>query len=64
MAHNFKVGDNVSYRPRDRIISAPRGTYIVTGLKPALDGQPSEYRIRHPGEDFERVALENELSVA
>jgi hypothetical protein len=46
------------------VLSTVRGTYIVTGLKPALDGQPSEYRIRHPGEDFERVALENELSVA
>ena len=63
MPHKFKIGDNVSYRPRDRMISAPHGTYIVTGLKSALDGQPSEYRIRHPGEDFERVALENELSV-
>ena len=30
---------------------------------PALDGQQPEYRIRHPGEDFERVAIEHELSV-
>jgi len=64
MPHKFKIGDVVNYRPRDRVLSTVRGTYIVTGLKPALDGQPSEYRIRHPGEDFERVALENELSVA
>ena len=26
------------------------------------DGQPPEYRIRHPSEEFERVALENELT--
>ena len=63
MPHKFKVGDNVSYYPRDRSVSAPRGTYIVTGHKPALDGQPQEYRIRHPSEDFERVAIENELSL-
>jgi hypothetical protein len=63
MAHNFKVGDNVSYRPRDRMISAPRGTYSVTGHQPSLDGQPAEYRIRHLSEDFERVAMESELSL-
>jgi hypothetical protein len=64
MPHKFKIGEIVSYRPVGRLVSAPRGTYIVTGLKPALDGQPSEYLIRHPGEDFERVALENELSAS
>ena len=62
MPHKFKIGDVVNYRPRDRVLSTVRGTYIVTGLKPALDGQPPEYRIRHPGEDFERVAMESELS--
>ena len=62
MPHKFKIGEIVSYRPWDRLISAPRGTYIVTGLKPALDGQPLEYRIRHPSEDFERVAAKIELS--
>jgi hypothetical protein len=63
MPHKFKIGAVVNYRPVDRTISAPRGTYIVTGLKPALDNQPPEYRIRHPSEDFERVAREIELSV-
>ena len=63
MPHKFKIGAVVNYRPVDRMISAPRGTYIVTGLKPALDGQPPEYRIRNPSEDFERVAREIELSV-
>ena len=29
---------------------------------PAPDGQPPEYRIRHPSEDFKHVAFENELS--
>ena len=42
MPHKFKIGDVVNYRPKDRVLSTVRGTYIVTGLKPALDGQPSE----------------------
>ncbi len=46
------------------MLSTTRGTYIVTGLMPALDGQPPEYRIRHFSEDFERVAMELELSVS
>jgi hypothetical protein len=60
MPHKFKIGATVYYRPHDPTVSTPRGTYIVTGLKPALDGQPSEYRIRHPSEEFERVAMEHE----
>lgn len=46
------------------MISAPRGTYIVTGLKLPLEGQQPEYRIRHFSEEFERVALEPELSAS
>jgi hypothetical protein len=62
MPHKFKIGDVVSYFPKDRMLSTARGTYIITGHKPALDGQPPEYRIRYPGEDFERVAIEHELT--
>jgi len=29
-----------------------------------LEGQQPEYRIKHFSEDFERVALENELSAS
>ena len=39
MPHKFKIGAVVSYRPVDRLVSALRGTYIVTEHKPALDGQ-------------------------
>ena len=38
MPHKFKIGAVVSYRPVDRLVSALRGTYIVTEHKPALDG--------------------------
>ena len=45
------------------MLSAARGTYTVSGLMPAIDGQQPEYRIKHFSEEFERVALEPELSV-
>jgi len=64
MSHKFKIGDNVNYRPKDRMLSAARGTYTVSGLMPAIEGQQPEYRIKHFSEEFERVALEPELSVA
>jgi hypothetical protein len=64
MAHKFKIGAVVNYRPKDRVISAPRGAYIVTGLAPTLEGQQPEYRIRHFSEEFERVAVESELSAS
>jgi hypothetical protein len=64
MPHKFKIGAVVNYRPKDRVISAPRGTYIVTALKPPLEGQQPEYRIRHFSEEFERVAMESELSAS
>jgi hypothetical protein len=35
----------------------------VTGLMPENDGELG-YRIKHPGEDFERVAMETELSAS
>ena len=62
MLHKFKIGQTVNYHPKDRMLSTARGTYTVTGLMPALEGQQREYRIRHFSEEFERVAFENELS--
>ncbi|HET9536499.1 MAG TPA: hypothetical protein VFP43_14350 [Mesorhizobium sp.] len=62
MPHKFKIGAVVNYWPKDRMLGTARGTYTVTGLMPALEGQKPEYRIKHFSEDFERVALENELS--
>jgi hypothetical protein len=59
MRHKFKIGTVVNYRARDRVLSTARGTYTVTGLMPASDGQPE---IKHFSEDFERIAFENELS--
>jgi hypothetical protein len=62
MSHKFKIGQIVFYRPRQRKLSASRGTYTVIGLMPVPTGQEPEYRIRHFTEEFERVAFEDELS--
>jgi hypothetical protein len=62
MSHKFKIGEIVNYRPRDRMLNAARGTYTVSGLMPAIEDKQPEYRIRHFSEDFERVALESELT--
>jgi hypothetical protein len=64
MPHKFKIGAVVNYRPRQRMLRTARGTYTVTGLMPALEGQQPEYRIKHFSEDFERVAMEGELSAS
>jgi hypothetical protein len=60
--HKFKIGQIVFYRPKQRMLSASRGTYTVTGLVAVSDGQQPEYRIRHFTEEVERVGFENELS--
>jgi hypothetical protein len=52
MSHNFC--QNVSYHPKDRMLSTARGTYTVTQLMPALDGLQPEHRVRHFSEEFER----------
>jgi hypothetical protein len=64
MPLKFKIGDIVHYRPKDRMLSTARGTYTVTGLMPALEGQKPEYCIKHFSEDFERIAMEGELSAS
>jgi hypothetical protein len=61
MPHKFKIGTVVNYRPKDRMLSTARGTYTITGLMPAIEDKPPEYRIKHFSEDFERVAFENEI---
>jgi len=47
MPHKFKVGAVVNYRPKDHMLSTARGTYTITGLMAAMEGQRPEYRIKH-----------------
>jgi hypothetical protein len=62
MPHKFKIGDIVRYRPADRRHRAADGVYTVTFLLPG-NGLP-QYRIKHPSEEFERIAVEGELAVS
>jgi hypothetical protein len=54
--HRFKVGQSVEYYP-PRSFYAPRGAYHVTAERPFRAGE-FEYRIKHPREQYERVAAE------
>jgi hypothetical protein len=62
MPHKFKIGGIVKYRPADRRHREADGVYIVTSRMPG-DGPP-QYRIKHPSEEFERVAKEDELTAS
>ena len=57
--HKFKVGQVVEYHPPRGLI-AERRQYIVTAALPAQFGV-FEYRIRHPSENYERIATEHDL---
>jgi hypothetical protein len=61
--HKFRVGQVVNYHAR-RGQDAPRGAYMITARLPQSDDGQFEYRIKHPSEPHERIAKENELTVA
>ena len=60
--HKFHVGQTVFYT--SSLISRPgaSGSYKVVRLLPS-DGEDYQYRIKNPGEAFERVAKESQLEV-
>ena len=57
----FSVGQAVAYFP-PRGLSAERGAYRVVAELPLRSGQFA-YRIKHPCEERDRVATEDDLSV-
>ena len=57
----FSVGQAVAYFP-PRGLSAERGAYRVVAELPLRSGQFA-YRIKHPCEERDRVAAEDDLSV-
>jgi hypothetical protein len=60
--HKFQVGQTVFYTSSPISRPGASGTYKVVRLLPS-DGEDYQYRIKNPGEAFERVAKESQLEV-
>jgi len=61
-AHKFRVGQTVLYTSSPITRPGASGTYKVVKLLPS-DGEDYQYRIKNPGEAFERVAKESQLEL-
>ena len=61
-AHKFQVGQTVFYTSSPISRPGASGSYRVVRLLPS-DGEDYQYRIKNPGEAFERVAKESQLEV-
>jgi hypothetical protein len=60
--HKFRVGQTVFYTSSPISRPGASGSYKVVRLLPS-DGEDYQYRIKNPGEAFERVAKESQLEV-
>jgi len=60
--HRFQVGQTVFYTSSPITRPGASGSYKVVRLLPS-DGDDYQYRIKHAGEAFERVAKESQLEV-
>ena len=58
--HKFHVGQTVFYTSSPISRPGASGSYRVVRLLPS-DGEDYQYRIKNPGEAFERVAKESQL---
>ncbi|MGH6674391.1 MAG: hypothetical protein ACRECV_20790 [Xanthobacteraceae bacterium] len=61
-AHKFHVGQTVFYTSSPISRPGASGTYKVVRLLPS-EGDDHQYRIKHSGEAFERVAKESQLEL-
>jgi len=61
-SHRFQVGQTVSYTSSPISRPGASGSYKVVRLLPS-DGEDYQYRIKHAGEAFERVAKESQLEI-
>lgn len=61
-SHKFHVGQTVFYTSSPISRPGATGSYKVVRLLPS-DGEDYQYRIKHAGEAFERVAKESQLEV-
>ncbi len=60
--HKFRVGQTVFYTSSPISRPGASGSYEVVRLLPS-DGEDYQYRIKNPGEAFERVAKESQLEL-
>jgi hypothetical protein len=60
--HKFRVGQAVFYTSSPISRPGATGSYKVVRLLPS-DGDDYQYRIKNPGEAFERVAKESQLDL-
>ena len=61
-SHKFRVGQTVFYTNSPITRPGASGSYQVVRLLPS-DGDDYQYRIKNPGEAFERVAKESQLEL-
>jgi hypothetical protein len=61
-AHKYRVGQTVFYTSSPISRPGASGSYQVVRLLPS-DGDDYQYRIKNPGEAFERVAKESQLEL-
>jgi hypothetical protein len=60
--HKFKVGQVVDFAQPRLTLPAVHGLYEIIRLLPS-DGAQFQYRIKAPGESFERMAKEGQLTL-
>jgi hypothetical protein len=60
--HKYRVGQTVFYTSSPVSRPGASGSYEVVRLLPS-DGDDYQYRIKNPGEAFERVAKESQLDL-
>jgi hypothetical protein len=62
-AHRFQVGQTVLFSSLATSRPAASGSFKIIRLLPS-DGDDYQYRIKHPGEAFERVVKESQIDRA
>jgi hypothetical protein len=62
-AHKFQIGQAVRFTSSPLTRPGANGSYKIVKLLPS-DGDDYQYRIKNPGEAFERVAKESQLDRA
>jgi hypothetical protein len=62
-AHRFQVGQTVLFSSVATSRPAASGSFKIIRLLPS-DGDDYQYRIKHPGEAFERVVKESQIDRA